>query len=259
MSVLVNKNPPILNSRNRAPSIESMDVTATLNISLDKIDLPDGMRAHHQEAIAALAASIDVTGLISPVAVQKRNDGRYLLIAGRLRLEAFRELGRATIPAAVFRDRSSEILRLMAASENLDRVDLTVIERADLLAARERLLNETVQVAYPTTQPHDRRLSSGARLLNVTREALRRARVISELPQEIKELAKVNSLDRNERALERIARLDDIGAQRNAVLGAVERRKSKRPAATHVRTEKLLSSGSGSELATCDPSKCRGI
>ena len=58
MSVLVNKDPPILNSRNRAPSIESMDVTATLNISLDKIDLPDGMRAHHQEAIAALAASI---------------------------------------------------------------------------------------------------------------------------------------------------------------------------------------------------------
>lgn len=80
-------------------------------------------------ALRALADSIARDGLLQPIMVRRREDGKYLLIFGRRRLAATRLLGAATIDAAVISASLSdrEVSRLRAV-ENLDRADLTPLE-----------------------------------------------------------------------------------------------------------------------------------
>jgi len=71
-----------------------------------------------------------VSGLLQPVAVRPRKDGRFELIAGERRFRAAGKLGWTTIPAFV-RDVSDEQLLSLALVENLQREDLNPIEEAE--------------------------------------------------------------------------------------------------------------------------------
>lgn len=100
---------------------------------------PHQPRAHFDEAaLADLAASIRVIGVLQPVLVRRQVDGRYQLIAGERRWRATRLAQRATIPAVV-RDSDDLSSVEQALVENLHRQDLTPLEEA---AAYNQLIED---------------------------------------------------------------------------------------------------------------------
>ena len=95
-------------------------------------------RVFQKEALEALASSIRQYGVIQPIVVQKKEAGRYELIAGERRLRAAKLCGLVTIPAVIRSftpDKAAEI----ALIENLQREDLDAIEEG---AAYQMLIEE---------------------------------------------------------------------------------------------------------------------
>jgi ParB family transcriptional regulator, chromosome partitioning protein len=90
------------------------------------------------EALAALTASIEASGVVQPLLVRPLHDGSYELVAGERRWRAAQQAGLEKVPAVV-RDQA-ETERLQAALiENMVREDLNPIEEA---RACDALLNE---------------------------------------------------------------------------------------------------------------------
>ena len=77
-----------------------------------------------------LQLSMQSSGLLQPVAVRPRKDGRFELIAGERRFRAASRLGWSTIPAYV-RDVSDEQLLSLTLVENLQREDRNPMEEAE--------------------------------------------------------------------------------------------------------------------------------
>lgn len=94
-----------------------------------------GMRLRSEHSVVSLAQSIHAEGLHQPIVV---DEGLHL-IAGLHRLKAFEMLGRETIPANV-RDLSETDSLLGEVSENLERNELSAIERAEHVELKTRLL-----------------------------------------------------------------------------------------------------------------------
>ena len=96
---------------------------------------PDQPRTHFDpEALSALAASIETSGVVQPLLVRPLHDGSYELIAGERRWRAAQEAGLKKVPA-VIRDQA-EAERLQAALiENMVREDLNPVEEARACAA----------------------------------------------------------------------------------------------------------------------------
>lgn len=86
------------------------------------------------EALAALAASIEASGVVQPLLVRPLPDGSYELVAGERRWRAAQQAGLEKVPAVV-RDQA-EAERLQAALiENMVREDLNPVEEAKACAA----------------------------------------------------------------------------------------------------------------------------
>jgi len=86
------------------------------------------------EALDALAASIEATGVVQPLLVRPLPDASYELVAGERRWRAAQQAGLETVPAVV-RDQE-EADRLQAALiENMVREDLNPVEEARACAA----------------------------------------------------------------------------------------------------------------------------
>jgi ParB family chromosome partitioning protein len=80
--------------------------------------------------LVELQQSLQASGLLQPVSVRPRVDGKFELIAGERRFRAASRLGWKTIPA-IIRDVSDEQLLSLALVENLQREDLNPIEEAE--------------------------------------------------------------------------------------------------------------------------------
>ncbi|MBA3866192.1 MAG: ParB/RepB/Spo0J family partition protein [Solirubrobacterales bacterium] len=86
------------------------------------------------DALAALAASIEASGVVQPLLVRPLPDGSYELVAGERRWRAAQEAGLEKVPAVV-RDQD-EAERLQAALiENMVREDLNPVEEARACSA----------------------------------------------------------------------------------------------------------------------------
>jgi ParB family chromosome partitioning protein len=86
------------------------------------------------EALAALAASIEASGVVQPLLVRPLPDGSYELVAGERRWRAAQQAGLAKVPAVVREQAEAE--RLQAALvENMVREDLNPVEEARACAA----------------------------------------------------------------------------------------------------------------------------
>jgi len=79
--------------------------------------------------IERLAKSIEAVGLIQPVVLLKQDDGKYLKISGRRRIEAIKVLGRTKIKADVREGINREDVAIMIAHENLEREDLSLYDK----------------------------------------------------------------------------------------------------------------------------------
>jgi ParB family chromosome partitioning protein len=86
------------------------------------------------EALSALAASIEASGIVQPLLVRPLPDGSYELIAGERRWRAAQEAGLEKVPAVIREQAEAE--RLQAALiENMVREDLNPVEEARACAA----------------------------------------------------------------------------------------------------------------------------
>ncbi|NOT73722.1 MAG: ParB/RepB/Spo0J family partition protein [Cyclobacteriaceae bacterium] len=91
-----------------------------------------------KEALAELAESIKVHGIIQPITVRRLSRNQYQLISGERRFQASRLAGLKTIPAYV-RSADDQQMLEMALIENIQRENLNPIEIA---LSYQRLLTE---------------------------------------------------------------------------------------------------------------------
>ena len=91
-----------------------------------------------QEALEELAESIRTLGLIQPVTVRRKSDGKYQIISGERRFRASKLTGMDMIPAYI-RDANDQGMLEMAIVENIQREDLDPIEVA---MSYQRLIDE---------------------------------------------------------------------------------------------------------------------
>jgi ParB family chromosome partitioning protein len=96
---------------------------------------PDQPRTQFDaEALAALAASIETSGVVQPLLVRPLPDGSYELVAGERRWRAAQQAGLEKVPAVV-RDQAQAERLQAALIENMVREDLNPIEEARACAA----------------------------------------------------------------------------------------------------------------------------
>jgi ParB family chromosome partitioning protein len=123
------------------------------------------------EALAALAASIEASGVVQPLLVRPLHDGSYELVAGERRWRAAQQAGLERVPAVV-RDQA-ETERLQAALiENMVREDLNPVEEAracDALIHELNLSKEDLARRVGRSRPS---ISNLIRLLELPDEAL---------------------------------------------------------------------------------------
>ncbi len=94
--------------------------------------------AFDDEGLRELAASLRQVGMLQPILVRPRADGRYEIVAGERRYRAAGLAGLETIPAVVRHTEDSQLLT-EALIENLHRADLSPLEEA---GAYQQLLGD---------------------------------------------------------------------------------------------------------------------
>lgn len=91
-----------------------------------------------EDALAELSESISQLGVIQPITLKRRADGRYTIISGERRWRASQMAGLEHLPAYI-REVDDEDLHAMALVENIQRQDLNAIEIA---LGMQRLVEE---------------------------------------------------------------------------------------------------------------------
>ena len=177
-----------------------------VKVRVADIVIPDGWRSINEKAVDSLADSMSTIGLKTPITVRINSTG-IRLDAGRHRLEAAKKLGWTHIAAIVTHDDKLD-RQLWHYAENLDRVDLTALERAEAVASRAKLATKrAAQDAHPGgRQPHDKGVTKAAKAIGTTRDNVRRSKAIANLPSAVKEAARDAGLVDNETALLKVAK-----------------------------------------------------
>lgn len=127
-----------------------------------------------EEKLKELADSIRTYGVLSPIIVQpSKVAGRYKLIAGERRFRASQIAGRQSIPAMIDREGSENAERTLAMQlvENLQRADLSPLERAQAIGALRDTFNLSVRDV--------------AERLGVSKSMVQRSLEILELPDDL--------------------------------------------------------------------------
>jgi ParB family chromosome partitioning protein len=144
-------------------------------LSIDEI-VPNARQPRQtfdEDALAELAASISIVGLLQPIVVRELRSGGYELIMGERRLRASKLAGVDTIPAIVRETGDDDLLR-DALMENLHRQQLNALEEA---AAYQQLLDdfgathEELATRIGRSRPH---ITNTLRLLNLPPAVQRR-------------------------------------------------------------------------------------
>lgn len=122
------------------PATPAYPANAIAEISLTTIQTnPFQPRTYFDaEALAELAESIKMQGIIQPITVRQLDAGTYQLISGERRLQASKLAGLQTIPAYIRLANDQQMLE-MALIENIQRENLNAIEIA---LSYQRLLSE---------------------------------------------------------------------------------------------------------------------
>lgn len=109
-----------------------METLTTVDVPIEKIESnPRQPRSEFRtEEMTSLVASVKEFGILQPLMVAASHDGKYNLIAGERRLRAAKEAGLERVPAVVVVDVSERDRLELALIENVQRVDLSPIEKA---------------------------------------------------------------------------------------------------------------------------------
>lgn len=109
--------------------------TRLVEIAEIHVDRDHASASLDQASLDRLARSIAATGQQQAVAVCMREKGGYRLIFGRRRLTAMKQLGVATIRAAVYPPIGEPTIAAARAVENFDRAAIGPIEEAQSILA----------------------------------------------------------------------------------------------------------------------------
>ncbi|CAN5213545.1 hypothetical protein BH18CHL2_BH18CHL2_02490 [soil metagenome] len=110
-------------------------------------DLRDGQQ---DSTIADLAQSIERQGLLSPITVTRKADGRYGLVAGQRRFLACGQLGWATIPAIVRDEEEAADSIAISLVENVHRADMNPRDKAVAFGSLVERLGDVQAVSRET-------------------------------------------------------------------------------------------------------------
>jgi ParB family chromosome partitioning protein len=130
-------------------------------------------RTFDQDKLQELAESIKQYGVISPILVRAgKLPGRYTVISGERRFRAANLAGLASIPAVVNQgDDAEDRMLAMQLVENLQRDDLTPLERAQAIGALR--------------DAHNLSIRDIAEKLNISKSAVQRSLEILQLPDDL--------------------------------------------------------------------------
>ena len=144
-----------------------------LNLRLDEVHRNDAQprTIFDQEAIHSLATSIEASGVIQPIAVRRRPEGGWQIIAGERRWLAAQRAGLATSPAVVHDVDERETL-VLALVENLVREDLSPLETARAYAALQDEFGMSVADLARSVGRSRPAVSNTLRLLELPDDAL---------------------------------------------------------------------------------------
>ena len=109
--------------------ISSADATSEMLIANIDPNINQPRKDFEPAALESLAQSIKLHGVISPLIVTPKPDGRYLIIAGERRYRAAKQAGLISVPVVVRECTAAQIDEL-ALIENIQREDLNPIEIA---------------------------------------------------------------------------------------------------------------------------------
>jgi len=119
--------------------------TTTPGSDLQRVRIADISPNHFQPRrtfaegeLEELEASLRTNGLLQPITVRPKGQGKWELVAGERRLRAASRLGWTDIPALV-RDFDDRAMLTLALVENLQRADLNALEEAE---GYQRLIDE---------------------------------------------------------------------------------------------------------------------
>jgi ParB-like chromosome segregation protein Spo0J len=192
--------------------------------SLADIHIGKRMRDLDEKVVADLMASMQLSGLLYPIITRvgsaeidgQMETGVTILVAGLHRLEAAKRLGWTGIECR--EAKGDEIdAALMEITENLHRADLSVIERAEQVAAWARLIKAKEErdeklrhgAAVSEKKKGGRGKKGGtrqaARDLDLDERGIRRAEKIAGISPAAKEAAKAAGIDRNQTKLLEVA------------------------------------------------------
>jgi len=132
LSALLNDSVNVLPNKNEIGTSSDVNGMGSVNeIKIAEIEVnPFQPRTDFdQEALAELADSIKLQGLIQPITVRKVNAHKFQLISGERRLRASKLAGLTQIPAYVRTANDQQMLE-MALIENIQRENLNAIEVA---------------------------------------------------------------------------------------------------------------------------------
>ncbi|MBS1521028.1 MAG: ParB/RepB/Spo0J family partition protein [Bacteroidetes bacterium] len=132
LSALLNDSVSVLPNKNEIGTSADVNAMGSVNeIKIAEIEVnPFQPRTDFdQDALAELADSIKLQGLIQPITVRKVNAHKFQLISGERRLRASKLAGLTQIPAYVRTANDQQMLE-MALIENIQRENLNAIEVA---------------------------------------------------------------------------------------------------------------------------------
>jgi ParB family chromosome partitioning protein len=132
LSALLNDSVSVLPNKNEigtSPEVNSMGSVNEIRISEIEVNPFQPRTDFDQNALAELADSIKVQGLIQPITVRRVSAHKYQLISGERRLRASKLAGLTQIPAYVRTANDQQMLE-MALIENIQRENLNAIEVA---------------------------------------------------------------------------------------------------------------------------------
>jgi ParB/RepB/Spo0J family partition protein len=108
--------------------------TFDMKLSIKLIDCSDDFPKRQRLDVEDLSRSLSKSGLIQPIIVRAKPDGRYDLICGWRRLNAAKKSGWGQIPSLIKTDVSDLGLLKLRLAENIQRKDLEVFEVVDLIS-----------------------------------------------------------------------------------------------------------------------------
>lgn len=121
---------------NTATKVDTRQSDAPREIEIDKIDAkPQIRRRFAAEPLAELAVSIKSIGIIQPIVLQPKPDGRFEIIAGERRYRAAKIAGLKSVPVLIRSELSPLEQREMMIAENQQREEIDAYDEA--LAVKE--------------------------------------------------------------------------------------------------------------------------